>query len=117
MYSKAHGIPRLVLDPSHAQLVRSHVGTRDVVGKVADRAGESADELLFLLGGHARVGEDHRLAATMRQPGSGILPGHCTGKARKHSSTETSGAMRTPPIAVPQAVLSITTMAFKPPAR
>jgi len=33
---------------------------------------------------------------------------------RKHSSTETSGAMRTPPIAGPQTVLSTTRMAFSP---
>jgi hypothetical protein len=34
--------------------------------------------------------------------------------SRKHSSTVTSGAIRTPPIATPHAVLSTTTTAFKP---
>ncbi len=34
--------------------------------------------------------------------------------SRTHSPTLTSGAMRVPPIAGPAAVLSITTIAFKP---
>jgi hypothetical protein len=34
--------------------------------------------------------------------------------SRKHSSNDTSGAMRVPPIAGPQATLSTTTIAFMP---
>src|SRR5210317_1390728 len=33
---------------------------------------------------------------------------------RKHSSSDTSGAMRTPPMAVPAAVLSTTAIALRP---
>ncbi len=33
---QADGAPGFVLDPAHAELVGSHVGTGDVVGQVAD---------------------------------------------------------------------------------
>ena len=70
------GAAGLVLDPAHAELVRSHVGPGNVVGDIADGVGEGADELLLSLGRHARIAEDHRLAAAVRQAGGGVLPGH-----------------------------------------
>ena len=67
---------RLVLDPSHRQLVGSHIGPRDVIREIADRRGEGADQALLVLERHLGIGEDHRFAAAVRQSGNGILEGH-----------------------------------------
>jgi hypothetical protein len=67
---------RLVLDPSHRQLVGPHIRPRDVIREIADRRGESADQPLLVGERHLGIREDHRFAAAVRQPGRSILEGH-----------------------------------------
>jgi hypothetical protein len=73
---------RLILDPAHAELVRSHIRAGDVIGNVSDRPGERAYHLLLSLRRHSWIAEDHRFAATMRETGGGVLPGHGAGEAK-----------------------------------
>lgn len=73
---QSDGAPRLVLDPRHAELVGAHVRASHVVGDIADRAGEGADDSLPLIDRHARVAEDYSLGAPVRQAGGGVLPRH-----------------------------------------
>ena len=63
-------------DPCHALLVGAHVGPGNIIGYIADRVGEAADQLLLCRRRHARVAEDDGLAAAMRQTGGRVLPRH-----------------------------------------
>src|SRR6516162_1757997 len=71
-----HGAARLVLDPTHRQLVGSHIGAWDVVGEIFDRPGEGPDQPLLLLKSHFGVSKDHRFAAAVRQTRGSILQRH-----------------------------------------
>ena len=79
---KADRAAGLVLDPAHAELVGSHIGSGHVVADVADRAGEGANESFLVAGRHAGIAENHRLAAAVPQAGRGILPGHGAGEPK-----------------------------------
>ena len=73
---QSDGTADLVLDPTHRQLIRTHVGSRDVIEEIADRRGERPDQALLVAQRHFGVGKDHRFTAAMRQAGCGILEGH-----------------------------------------
>jgi hypothetical protein len=50
---QSSGAAGLVLDPAHAELVRSHVRPGDVVGDVADRVRERTHHRFLSIGRHA----------------------------------------------------------------
>ena len=77
---QSHGAAGFILNPAHAELIRSHVRARNVVRNVPDGARKGAYHLLLSIIRHSRVVEDHRFAPAMRQPGRGVLPGHCAGE-------------------------------------
>ncbi len=71
----------LIAHPRHAALVRPYIGAGDIVHQIADGAGKGADHPLLVRRGHARIAEDHRLAATMGQSRGGVLHRHRTRQA------------------------------------
>ena len=109
---KADRAAGLVLDPAHAEFVGAHIGPGHVVADVADRAGEGSNEVFFVGRRHARIADITDLPPPWRRPAAAFFQ-VIARASRKHSSTVTSGAMRTPPIATPHAVLSMTSIAFK----
>ena len=66
----------LVSNPCHARLVRAHIGSGDVLRKIANGLREGAYEplLIHLLG----LGDDSGFPPTVRQTGTRILEGHGT---------------------------------------
>ena len=57
------------MDPCHTGFIRSHIRARDILDQIPDRAGEAADENLFV--GRLGVGQDAGFAATVGESGSG----------------------------------------------
>ncbi len=73
---KPNGSTDLVVHPCHARLIRTHVGPRCVLAEIGDRLCERSDEPLLVGDRHGGVGGDHRLAATVAEPGGSVLDGH-----------------------------------------
>jgi hypothetical protein len=79
---KTDGSVDLILDPGHASLVGTHVGTGYVVGERADRPCERPDQAFLVRGGSGGIGDDARLAAAVGQAGGRVLQGHGPREAR-----------------------------------
>ena len=111
---QADGAAGLVLDPGHAAFVRAHVRTGNVIGHVAQARRRSCGSVPLWLPYPCR---DRRRSTDLPPPCGNPAAAFfqvIARASRKHSSSETSGAIRAPPIAGPQAVLSTTTIAFSP---
>ena len=52
---QSDGTADLVLDPTPRQLIRTHVGSRDVIDEIADRRGECPDQALLVAQRHLWV--------------------------------------------------------------
>jgi hypothetical protein len=85
-----------------------------VVREVADGPGESLYQPLVVGKRHFGISTDHPLGAAVWRTGCGILEGHCPGQPEGFLGADIGGR-RTPPIAGPQAMLSIAVTALRPP--
>ncbi len=73
---QAHGAADLIVHPSHAFLIGTHIGTKNIFPYILQSASECPDPRLLVALHHLRITVAHGLTAAVAQSGRGVLERH-----------------------------------------